>query len=157
LPCVISELDKANNKLVFTAFDPLRGRSGELARLATDPEESPAWDLSPDGSTVAIVDRDEHKDRITLVELANGSERWISTGHSERLSGISRSADGRSWFVTSSSLRGSAILQVRLEGAVSELWRSGTILSTPLASPDGKNLAFSSSMNNSNAWVIENF
>jgi Tol biopolymer transport system component len=157
LPCVISELDKVNSELVFTAFDPLRGRSGELVRLATDPEESPAWDLSPDGSTVAIVDLDEHNDRILLVELESGSARWIAAGHSERLSGISWSADGRSWFVTSSSLRGSTILQVRFEGAISELWRSGTILSAPLASPDGKNLAFSSSMFNSNAWVIENF
>src|SRR6266852_4265055 len=58
LPCVISELDKVNSELVFTAFDPLRGRSGELVRLATDPEESPAWDLSPDGSTIAVVDLD---------------------------------------------------------------------------------------------------
>jgi len=157
LPCVISELDKVNSELVFTAFDPLRGRSGELVRLATDPEESPAWDLSPDGSTIAVVDLDEHKDRILLVELGSGSARWIAAGHSERLSGIGWSADGRSWFVTSSSLRGSTILQVRFEGAISELWRSGTILSAPLASPDGKNLAFSSSTFNSNAWVIENF
>jgi len=103
------------------------------------------------------VDLDEHKDRILLVELESGSARWIAAGHSERLSGIGWSADGRSWFVTSSSLRGSTILQVRFEGAISELWRSGTILSAPLASPDGKNLAFSSSTFNSNAWVIENF
>jgi Tol biopolymer transport system component len=100
------------------------------------------------------------RDVLSLHSSA-GMKQAVGSNHPgtgvERLSGISWSADGRSWFVTSSSLRGSAILQVRLEGAVSELWRSGTILSTPLASPDGKNLAFSSSMNNSNAWVIENF
>jgi Tol biopolymer transport system component len=157
LPCVLSELDKVNSELVFTAFDPLRGRTGELVRLATDPEESPVWDLSPDGSTVAIVDLDEHKDRIRLVELKNGTARSIAASHSERFSGISWSADGRSWFVTSSSLRGSAVLQVSLEGKVSELWRSSTMLAAPLVSPDGKNLAFSSSTYNSNAWVIENF
>jgi eukaryotic-like serine/threonine-protein kinase len=157
LPCVVSELDKVNRELVFTAFDPLRGKSAEFVRLAADPEESPAWDLSPDGSTVAIVDLDEHKDRIRLVDLGSGSGRSLAVGHAERLSGVSWSADGRSWFVTSSSLRGSAILKVGVDGTVSELWKSSNILAAPLTSPDGKNLAFSSSTYNSNAWVIENF
>lgn len=157
LPCVLSEFDKSKGELVFTAFDPLRGRGGELVRVATDPEEFPAWDLSPDGSTLAIVDLDERKGRIRLVELENGSARLIGVGPSEQLSGISWAADGRSWFVTSSSLRGSAILQVRADGKVSELWRSSSLLAAPLASPDGRNLAFSSSTYNSNAWLIENF
>ncbi len=156
-PCVLSEPDKVNGELVFTSFNPRRGRMNEMLRLAADPETSPAWDLSPDGSTLAIVDLDEHKDRIRLVELESGSAHSLGVGHSERLSGIGWSADGRSWLVTSSSLRGSAILKVRPDGAVSELWKSSTTLAAPLTSPDGKNLAFSSSTYNSNAWVIENF
>jgi len=157
LPCVLSELDRSNGELVFTSFDPLRGRTKEVMRLAADMESAPAWDLSPDGSTVAIVDLDERKDHIRLVELENGSARNLGVGGSERLSGICWSADGKSWFVTGSSLRGSAIFQVRSDGALSELWKSSTALASPLASPDGKNFAFSSSTYNSNAWVIENF
>ncbi len=157
LPCLLSELDKANGELVFTAFDPLRGRTSEMVRLAADLQGSPAWDLSPDGSTVAIVGFDERKDRIRLVELESGSARSIVAVPSERLSGISWSADGRSWFVTSSWLRGSALLRVTAEGTASELWKSSTTLATPLTSPDGRNLVFSSSTYNSNAWVIENF
>lgn len=155
--CVLSELDKVNSELVFTTFDPLRGRLGELVRLAASPGGWPAWDLSSDGSTVAIVDLDEHKDRIRLVELESGSSRSISVGRSERLSGISWSADGKTWFVTGSSLRGAAVVQVRWDGAISELWTTSTNLVAPLVSPDGKNLAFSTSTYNSNAWVIENF
>jgi Tol biopolymer transport system component len=155
--CVLSEPDKGNGELVFTSFSPLRGRMNEMLRLAADLEASPDWDLSPDGSTVAIVDVDERKDRIRLVELENGSARSIAVGQSEGLSGISWSADGRGWFVTSSSLRGSAVLKVRLDGTIAELWKSSTTLEAPLASPDGKALAFSSSTYNSNAWVIENF
>ena len=142
---------------MFTSLNPLRGRMNEMLRLAADLEASPAWDLSPDGSTVAIVDVDERKDRIRLVALENGSARSIAVGQSEGLSGISWSADGRGWFVTSSSLRGSAVLKVRLDGTIAELWKSSTTLEAPLASPDGKDLAFSSSTYNSNAWVIENF
>ncbi|HEV2489135.1 MAG TPA: hypothetical protein VGT03_04960 [Candidatus Acidoferrales bacterium] len=155
--CVLSELDMAKSELVFTAFDPVQGRKGELLRLAADLRSSPAWDLSPDGSTIAIVDLDDRKDSIRLVELPSGSSRMIPIGRGQQLSGITWSADGAGWFVTSSSVRGSSVLQVRLNGAVSELWTSTSILAAPLASPDGKNLAFTVSTYNSNAWVIENF
>lgn len=156
-PCVLSELDKVNGELVFTAFNPMQGRMKELVRLAADPEGSPTWDLSPDGSTVGIVDLDERKDQIRLVELENGSARSIAVGPTERLSGISWSADGKGWFVTSSSLRGAAILHVGLDGTTSKLWTTNSNLVAPLASPDGKNLAFATSTYNSNAWIIEKF
>lgn len=156
-PCVLSELDKVKGELVFTAFNPLQGRMRELVRIAADPEGSPTWDLSPDGSSVAIVDLDERKDNIRLVELENGSARSIAVGPSERLSGISWSADGRGWFVTSSSLRGAAIFHVGLDGTISKLLTTNSNLMAPLASPDGRNLAFSTSTYNSNAWIIENF
>jgi Tol biopolymer transport system component len=155
--CVLSELDKANGELVFAALDPVQGRKGEWVRLAADLRGSPAWDLSPDGSSVAIVDLDDRKDSIRLVELESGSSRLIAVGRGQQLSGITWSADGQSWFATSSSVRGSAIFQVRRDGAVSELWTTTSTLGTPLTSPDGKNLAFTVSTYNSNAWVIENF
>jgi len=110
--CILSEPDRANGELVFSSFDPQRGRIAELIRLAADPAGLPAWDLSPDGSTLAIVDLDEHKDQIRLVELESGSARAVSSGRSARLSGISWSADGRGWFVTSSSAREAAILHI---------------------------------------------
>ena len=156
-PCVVSEFDKVNAELVFTSFDPFRGRISELVRLAADPEASIAWDLSPDGSTIAIIGMDERKDRIRLIELESGSTNSIAVGQNEHLSGISWSADGRGWFVTSSSLHGAAIFYVRATGGVSKLWATSTNLSVPLASPDGRNLAFATSTYNSNAWLIENF
>jgi Tol biopolymer transport system component len=155
--CVLGEPDKVNGELVLTSFNPLQGRTSEMVRLAVDPEASAAWDLSPNGSTVALVDADESKNRIRLVELESGSAHSIAVGQSERLSGISWSADGRSWFVTSSSLRGATIFLVRADGAVSRLWATNSNLVAPLASPDGKNLAFSTSTYSSNAWLIENF
>ena len=155
--CVLSELDKGNGELAFTALDPRQGRKSELLRLATDLVGSPAWDLSPDGSTIAIVDLDERKDTIRVVELDNGSSRLIALGGSERLSGITWSADGSNWFVTSSSLLGAKLFLVTSNGAASELWTTRSILRAPLASPDAKDLAFAISTFSSNAWVIQNF
>jgi len=157
LTCVLSEFDKATGKLVFSAVDPLQVRKSELVRLETHPAGSPAWDLSPDGSTVAIVDLDEDQDSIRVVQLRKGSSRLISLGGSEHLSGISWSVDGKGWFVTSSSVHGATIFRVSSNGEVSKLWTTSSILGVPLASPDGKNLAFTISTFNSNAWVVENF
>jgi Tol biopolymer transport system component len=137
--------------------DPLQGRKSELVRLEGHSAGSPAWDLSPDGSTAAVVDLDEDQDGIRVVQLSNGSSRLIALGGSKRLSEISWSADGKGWFVASSSVHGATILRVSLNGEVSELWTTSSILGVPLASPDGKNLAFTISTFNSNAWVVENF
>jgi eukaryotic-like serine/threonine-protein kinase len=155
--CVLGEIDKANSKLVFTALDLREGRKGELVRLATDLAGTPAWDLSPDGSTLAVVDLDQRKDTIHVVDLDHGSSRLIPLGRSERLSGITWSADGKGWFVTSSSLLGAKLFFVSLNGAASELWTSKSSLGAPVAAPDGKNLAFTVSSYNSNAWLIQNF
>jgi Tol biopolymer transport system component len=158
-PCVLSEHDKLTGKLVFTVFDPVqgKGRGGEIFSVASDPAASASWDLSRDGSTVAIVGLDEVKDRIRLVDVQTGSARSISLGDSANLSGITWSADGRSWFITSSSVRGAALLRVRVNGETSELWKTTNTVGSPVASPDGRNLAFTVSTHNSNAWMIENF
>jgi len=155
--CVLAEPDRRNSELVFNSFDALQGRGAELFRVAADLSESPAWDLSPDGSSVALVAVDERKDRIRVVELNNGSARAVSVGQSAQLTGISWSATGNGWFVASSSPREAALLHVGLNGAVSRLWTTSTAVGTPLASPDARNIAFTVSAPNSNAWLIEGF
>ena len=48
-------------------------------------------------------------------------------------------------------MRGATVFHVSSNGGVSELWTTTSILGVPLASPDGKNLAFNVSTFNSNA------
>ena len=67
--CILGERDRVKNELVFTDIDPVRGKAVQLLRLASDPAASPEWDLSPDGVTVAIVNLDDAKDRMRLVQL----------------------------------------------------------------------------------------
>ena len=156
LPCILSEFDKATGELIFSTIDPLQVKKSELLRLHTDTAGS-VWDLSPDGSSVAIVNLGENQDSIHVVQLRNGSSTVIPLGRSEHISGITWSVDGQGWFVTSSSVHKATIFHVSSKGKVSELWTTSSILGTPLASPDGKDLAFTISTFNSNAWAIENF
>ena len=155
--CILGERDRIKNELVFTDIDPVRGKAVQLLRLGADPAASPEWDLSPDGATIAIVDLDDAKDRIRLVQLDSKAARSISLGHAKTLSGISWSADGKTWFVTSSSVRGASILNVQSNGTSLELWATSNLVDTPLTSPDDGNLAFTIVTRNSNAWLIENF
>ena len=155
--CILGERDRIRNELVFTDFNPAGGKTVQLLRLGADPGASPEWDLSPDGVTVAIVNLDDAKDRIRLVQLDSKATRSISLGHAKTLSGISWSADGKTWFVTSSSVRGASILNVQSNGTSLELWATSNLVDTPLTSPDDGNLAFTIVTRNSNAWLIENF
>jgi Tol biopolymer transport system component len=155
--CILGEPDPANGELIFTSFDPATGRTSELIRVAADLSVPPAWDLSPDGSSIAIVGLDEQRDRIRVIEVDSGSARTIAVGHSAQLEGISWSADGKGWFLSSSSLREAALLYASSTGSFSELWTTSTAVGTPLASPDGRNIAFTVSASNSNAWMVENF
>jgi len=155
--CILGERDRIRNELVFTDFNPAGGKTVQLLRLGADPGASPEWDLSPDGVTVAIVNLDDAKDRIRLVQLDSKATRSISLGHAKTLSGISWSADGKTWFVTSSSVRGASILNVQSNGTSLELRATSNLVDTPLTSPDDGNLAFTIVTRNSNAWLIENF
>ena len=155
--CILGEMDRNAGKFAFRRFDPARGEKTELAKIAADPEASPVWALSRDGSRVAVLNLDEQADSFHLVGLEDGSIRRIAADSSQRLSGITWAADDKSWFVSSSSIRGAAIFQVSPDGKFTKLWTNTSTMEWPLASPDGKNLAFTISTFISNAWMIDNF
>ena len=46
-----------SKQLVFTAFDPVKGRGRELTKFNTDAMADYWWDLSPDGTRIAILKR----------------------------------------------------------------------------------------------------
>lgn len=51
--CAIAERTPDHKQLVFTAFDPEKGRGRELARCSVDPNAGYNRDLSPDGTRIA--------------------------------------------------------------------------------------------------------
>ena len=53
----IAERTADGQQLVLTAFDPIKGRGSELIRVRTDPAAAYKWDLSPDGTRIAILQR----------------------------------------------------------------------------------------------------
>jgi DNA-binding winged helix-turn-helix (wHTH) protein/Tol biopolymer transport system component len=62
--CALAEQTPDRKQLVFTDFDCLRGRGRELTRLYIDPNSDYIWDLSPNGSSIAIVKRSDGQIRV---------------------------------------------------------------------------------------------
>src|SRR5260370_19234490 len=53
--CAIAERTPDRKQIVFTALDPVTGRGRELAKSDTYPTKEYHWDLSPDGTRIALL------------------------------------------------------------------------------------------------------
>ena len=67
--CLLGEQTGDQRQLIFTAFDPINGRGREVMKVATKPGFGYNWDLSPDGSQLAIS-FPAGENRIRLFALA---------------------------------------------------------------------------------------
>jgi Tol biopolymer transport system component/predicted Ser/Thr protein kinase len=158
--CVYNEQNE--NQMVFFAFDPVRGKGRELARIESDPSLYRAWDLSSDGSHLAVPEFDPRELRVKLLSLTDGpssdlvvkgwgSIRWVDRE-------VDWSPDGKSLFVVSDTPRGTALLHADLEGNAHLLWeQKPRTIACARPSPDGRYLAICGFTTDSNAWIIENF
>lgn len=153
-PCVLSEL--VRGQVVFTAFDPVVGRKGELARISVDPSIHTFWDLSPDGRWIAFGAREEASGRIRLLSLAGQAPREISAGGWTHLEFLAWAPDGTALYLTGWASNGPPLLRLSLEGETALLYKGSYYVENPVPSPDGRYLAFGEVTLESNAWVIEN-
>jgi hypothetical protein len=140
----------------------LQGKGQELASIELDPSvrTSYTWQLSPDGSELAIMTA-ANLGRIRILSLADKSSREVELVAPEwstfEVDGWS--ADGKGWFATGHSGVSEALLHIDQQGHASVLWQQpislGGLWSIP--SPDGRYLAFPASTSTGNAWLLENF
>jgi len=167
--CLLAEHSSNGTGLIFTAFDPIHGRGRELAHSATEPgaDAEYAWDLSPDGSQIAIVRRSQ--DSIHFLSLSGEPVRDITMRGSLLLT-VDWAADGKGLFVTRESSDAAELLYIDLGGKAHLLWKpKGSVqafsvpffggLTVPwvVPSPDGHHLAICRWSNTSNMWMMENF
>jgi serine/threonine protein kinase/Tol biopolymer transport system component len=157
-PCILALMEGKN--VVFYSLDPIHGKGKRLGTIEVIGRFM-GWDVSPDGSKVALVDEEKYGNQIQILSLANGSWRQISidpsVGH---LQHIAWTADGRSFFVISITASAHILSHVSMTGEAELLWRiigQGRSMDGGFASPDGKYVAFNSQTWDSNVWVIDNF
>ena len=170
--CAIAEQTPDRKQLIFTSFDPAKGRVRELTRFDTDPTPgaSYVWDLSPDGTRIAILRYSESP--IHILPLDGQPPQEIVVKGWSSLQSVNWAADGKGLFTSSATPGGSALLHLDLQGNAYVLWQQkGSIaewyapfapLGGPSApwvvpSPDGRHLAIYDWQLSANMWIMENF
>lgn len=114
------------------------------------------WDISPDGTQVALPIHYSHRARIRIVSLGRERdqlrERELTLPGLSDLQGLTRAADGSGgWFVSSGTDIGAQMWFVFPDGRNHLL---GDIQGWAVPSPDGRRVAFINRGTASNAWVL---
>jgi serine/threonine protein kinase/Tol biopolymer transport system component len=156
--CALGEFSDDRKQMIISAFDPVKGRSSELARIGVDVGpaiETLNFELSPDGKNVATF---WNSAPIHIVSLHGAPTRIVNIKGWSKLEYGSWAADGHGLFVGSGSGTpdGAALLHVDLQGNAQILWRNLGLLSFA-PSPDGRHLAFSGDTRDANVWMIQKF
>lgn len=114
--CVVSELK--DRQLVFFHLDPVKGKGDEITNIAGYQSIQGTWDLSPDGSKLAIVDPVEGKGEIRILNLADRRVTALPMREWkwEFLSRVCWAADGKSLFVLAQSCASIALLSIDPNG-----------------------------------------
>ena len=153
--CLVAEQTPDLKHCIFTAFDPVKGRGQEVARVDTQPL---GWDLSPDGSRLAMVTDEQGERRVRIVSLPSGATHNLDVKGMSGMFFLRWSADGEGMFISDESPRGQTLLYLDLHGNAHPVWKqSGSLRYFAVPSPNGRFLALSDFTQNSNVWMIENF
>ncbi len=116
--CVLRSVE--NEQFVFHELDSIRGEGRELARTAWSPTVLDDWDVSPDGSEVAIPNHDPHGAKIRLVPLTGRTpemeEETITLRGAKFLNEVVWTADGRGWYAALRTTSGGLLLYVGVTG-----------------------------------------
>ncbi len=154
--CLAGHID--GNEYVFTSFDAETGNAQELLRIS---HRAPFtnWDLSPDGSTLAVVHNDD--DAVRLISLPSGQEKILRVQGWTSFEFVSWAGDGQRLFLNAGfNIAGKLadLISVDLQGNASILRQAVSQWHVdPVTSPDGRYVAFSSMPFHGNAWLITEF
>ena len=160
--CVLRTVEEG--QFVFHALDPVAGEGPELARTAWSPSVTGDWDISPDGSQVAIPNHNPQDAKIRLVRLTNEvpgvAEKTVTLIGLADLFGVTWTADAQGWYVSvrtaTSGILAGHLFYVDPQGHWTHL--SGPALPIFLVpSPDGRQVAFPQDTARTNACLFHGF
>ncbi|MGA2455993.1 MAG: protein kinase [Terriglobales bacterium] len=154
--CAIAERSADRKQLVFTAFDPMKGRGREIAKSDTDAAADYGWDLSPDGTRIALL---KNRDgRVQILSMNGRAPQEITVKGWNILTSAVWTADGKGLFVSSYTPQGADLVHMDLQGNGRSLWEQrGGFGTYGVPSPDGRHLAMRGWYVEANLWMMENF
>ena len=155
--CVFGERTQDRKHLVFTSADALKGRGRELARFdTTDPAADYDWEISPDGTRIAV--RKNTEPRLDIISLNGHPPQQLTAKGWTTFVNLNWAADGGGIFTSALVPRGAILLYLDLKGNAHPLWeQKGSSGTFAAPAPDGRHLALSGWTTSSNLWMMENF
>jgi Tol biopolymer transport system component/predicted Ser/Thr protein kinase len=157
--CAFADQTPDRKEIVFTAFDPIRGKGHELARFATDPNaDYVGWSLSPYGTRIAIIKTGGN--HVYMIPLDGSTVRDLTVAGWSGFNTFCWSVDSKGFFIGNTRGEGldSNLLFVDLNGKPHPLWHQKSAPFTwGVPSWDGRHLAVLGAEFNGNMWMIESF
>lgn len=156
--CIVGRNQK--DDLVFYELDPLKGQGSELVRTTVGaPGDWMSWDLSADGTHIAVTGSVGLRNKIRLVDLKQHTQRDLMLPPEVGFGSIGWSSDGRALY--GAGQRGVSeyfILWLDLSGKSKVIVSKGLpYYFAVVPSPDGRFLAYTQQTAESNASLLENF
>jgi serine/threonine protein kinase len=157
LCAVVEEVD---GKQILTAFDPVKGRGEKLS--LSDFSDYGRGILSAQGQLIEKMKPGPAGLHIRVRSLTGGTVKEITYKNLTGEYGFSGwSLDGKGVYLSQMALSDSLLLYASLDGRSQVLWKRGLSPGHsaygPVASPDGRHLAFTVITAEENAWLLENF
>jgi Tol biopolymer transport system component len=155
---VIGRTEKED--LVIREFDPMKGQGAELGRIKVGaPGAWMSWDLSPDGTQVAISGTEDLGSRVRIYNLKDHTQRDVKIGEGFAFLSVTWSSDGHELYgAGQKGMEQFVIARIELSGHIKLLTTKPIayyIGVTP--SPDGKYAAYMEQTTDSNVYLLENF
>jgi eukaryotic-like serine/threonine-protein kinase len=153
-PCLIGRVEK--QELVFYQLDPQKGQGPEVARTDVgNPGQFLVWNLSHDGTQIAVSGSSKLEGRVRILNLISHTQHDISTPWI--VVGLCWSADGKMLYATA---QGDEFILgwVSLDGKSKVLaHKEPPWYISPVASPDGRTLAYTEQFGESDKVLLEHF
>ncbi len=149
--------EREPGKLVFTRFDPRRGRGRKLGSVPAGDRSN--WDLSPDGMQAAVVEVGSIPN-IRLFSFGDHTVHDIRLDRDVVLDWVNWAPDGGSWYVLSAGAQGAGpwqVLRVMPAGRTIPLIPPQIWMYTCAVSPDGRRLVYTSNTGEGSLWLLEDF
>jgi hypothetical protein len=86
--------------------------------------------------------------------MAADAPRFVEARGWTHLLSVAWARDGKALFVTAFASKGAPLLRVALDGDTRMLYRGLKYVENPVASPDGRYLAFGEMTVDGNAWIL---
>lgn len=155
--CVVVEASADHKQCVVTAFDLVKGRGRELARVDIDQNQHQWYcEISPDGTRLAVSASPEGP--IRVMSLRGDRMKVVPLTGLKINTDLFWAADGNGFYFDTVRKRETVLLHLDLRGHTHVLWENrGGNYALGIPSPDGRHIAVAGNSVISNMWTIENF